>query len=197
MSYKVAIRPDGQDEVKVQVEPKNFKIEEDYESTGVLVEVEYAKARLATQDPDGYKAILAAWPTVDELVLYRRKVGEDSVEWEEVFSGTVNKLDTDDHLITIGGHMVAPVPPNPLTVDVVQDTSDPNRQTVLISADNDEQGAVTLAFGDGTQDGANPGDGVERTTHAFANPGTYTVVATDSDDAERTAQQVVTVPFPA
>lgn len=200
VSYKVAVLSDGQAEVEIKVDPKNFTIEKDWESEGVLVELEYAKARLATNDPDGYKAVLALWPTVDELVLYRRAENAETEEhpvWEEIFRGEVTKLDTDDHLITVGAKMPEQVPPNPLTVSVVRDPSDLDGLTVQVSADNDDQGPVILDFGDGTPTGHNEGDGATRTIHAYGQAGTYTVVATDEDDAQRTAQRVVTVPFTA
>lgn len=195
MSYKVAIRPDGLDEITIQVEPKNFLVETDYNGTGIVVEVEYAKARLVSHDPEGYKAVLAAWPSVDELVLYRRRVSEGSVEWEPIFAGAITKLDTDDHEITVGALMPDPVPADPLTVDVVRDPSDLDGMSVLISADNDGQGEVVVEFGDGTPTGHNPGDVATRTRHTYAQAGTYTVVVSDEDDETRTAQQVVEVPY--
>lgn len=195
MSYKVAIRPDGLDEVTIQVDPKNFLVETHYDGTGIVVEVEYAKARLVSHDPEGYKAVLAAWPSVDELVLYRRRVSEDSVEWEPIFAGAITKLDTDDHEITLGALMPDPAPANPLTVDVVRDPSNLDGMSVLVAADNDGQGEVVLDFGDGSPTGHNPGDGVTRTLHAYAEAGTYTVVATDEDDDGRSAHEVVTVPY--
>ena len=191
MSYKVAVRPDGLDEVPIQTDAKNFKIEEYYEG-GLLVELEYAKFKLLQWDPAGAKAILGAWPTVDELVLYRK---DESGEWGEIFAGTITKVDTDDHEVIIAAHMPdVPVPPNPLTISVQEDTDDPGRLTVLVTADNQGEGQVVLEFGDGAV-ALNPGDGTTGNQHAFAAAGTYTVKASSSSDPDRIAEQVVTVPF--
>lgn len=198
MCYKVAVRADGQDEVAVQVDPKNFKIEEHYEG-GILVELEYSKYKLGQFDPAGSKAILGAWPTVDELVLYRRgaEIPDSSEhEWDEVFSGLITKVDTDDHEVIVAAHMREEVPPNPLTVDVQEDTDDTTRMSVIVRADNDGAGAVTLDLGDGSEPVANAGDGAAGSQHQYAAAGTYTVTAkSDSDPEGRQATQVVTVPY--
>lgn len=202
MCYRVAVRPDGRDEVVVQVDPKNFLVEEHYEG-GVAVEVEYAKAKLAQHDSEGYQAILGAWPTVDELVLYRRgERVEDSTEyeWEEVFAGSVTKVDTDDHEVTIAGHMKDEgpgEPPNPLTVDVQEDTDDATRMSVIVRTDNDGEGEVRVDYGNGTEPVTNPGDGASGSQYQYPAAGTYTVTATDADDGGRQAIQVVTVPYGA
>ena len=196
MSYKVAIRPDGRDEVPVTVDAKNFKIEEHYEG-GLLAELEYSKYGLGQHDPTGSKAILGAWPGVDELVLYRRNYDAENSdeEWEEIFSGVVTKVDTDDHEVIIAAHMAeVPVPPNPLTVTVQEDTDDPARLTVLVTSDNDGLGQVVLEFGDGAA-AVNPGDGTSGNQHVFETAGTYTVKSTSGSDPERVATQVVTVPY--
>lgn len=192
MSYKVAVRPDGRDEVPVKVDVKNFKIEEHYEG-GICVELEYAKSRLLQWDPAGAKAVLGAWPTVDELVLYREGDGD---QYEEVFAGVVTKVDTDDHEVIIAAHMADVVPPNPLTVDVQEDTDDTTRMSVIVRTDNDGQGTVALSYGDGAT-ASNPGDGASGSQHVYASPGSYTVTATSDSDPARTALQTVTVPYTA
>lgn len=199
MCYKVAVRRDGQDDVLIKAEHKELSIEEHYEG-GVAVELTYNEGKLALYDPAGYKAIRGAWPTVDELVLHKHR--EDATdpddEWEEVFAGVVTKVVDGNGEITIGGHMKDEVPPNPLTVDVQEDTDDATRMSVIVRTDNDEQGTVTLDLGDGTTPVSNPGDGTSGSQHAFATPGTYTVTAkSDSDPEGRQATQVVTVPFTA
>lgn len=194
MSYRVAVRKEGQDEVVIQVDPKNFKIESDYEG-GLCVEVEYSKYRLLHGDPDGYDAITYAWPGDDELVLYRRVPDTDPEEWEEVFVGTVSKVDTDDHEIVIAARREGDVPTEPITIDVIEDTNDDTRRGVLVASDN-EGGAVVVDWGDGTPHGSNLGDGADRTAHQYASPGAYTITVYSSDVPARTASQDVTVPFP-
>lgn len=193
MSYKVAVRPDGQSEVPIHVDTKNFKIEKGYDG-GIDVELEYAKYRLLQGDPAGADAILGAWPTVDELVLYRKEEDEDQGEWAEIFAGVITKVDTDDHELVIAAHMDDTTPPTPLTVTVQEDTDDPARLTVLVTADNDGEGQVFLEFGDGS--GAiNVGDGTSGNQHAYTTPGSYVIKATSGSDAERVAEQSVTVPY--
>jgi PKD domain len=190
VSYKVGIRADGKEEVRVKTDAKNFKVEEHYEG-GILAELEFNKFKLTAYDKQGAEAILGAWPTVDELVLYRK---EDDGSWGEIFAGTVTKVDTDDTEVVIAAHMPEVVPPNPLTVAVQEDTDDASRFTVLVTADNDGEGTVALSFGDGsTATGAGDGSGANQ--HAYVSPGTYTVTATSNADPGRTASQVVVIPF--
>lgn len=199
MCYKLAVRADGQDDVTIKVDTKELTVEEHYEG-GVSVEALYSEGKLALYDPAGYKAIKHAWPTVDELVLFKEvdDPATPSEEWEEVFAGVVTKVVDGNGEITIAGHMKDEVPPNPLTVDVQEDTDDATRMSVIVRTDNDEQGAVTLDLGDGTTPVSNPGDGTSGSQHLFATPGTYTVTAkSDSDPEGRQATQVVTVPFTA
>lgn len=190
MSYKVGIRADGKDEVEVRTEHTNFRVEEYFEG-GVVAEVTWTRFKLVAWDKPGAEAVLGAWPTVDELVLYRQ---EDDGEWGEIFAGTVTKLDVDDREVVIAAHMPDAVPPNPLTLAVQEDTDDPSRFTVLVTADNDGEGTVALSFGDGsTATGAGDGSGANQ--HAYVSPGTYTVTATSNADPGRTASQVVVIPF--
>lgn len=190
MSYKVGIRPDGRDEIAVRAETKNFRVEEYFEG-GVLVELEFSRFKLTSWDKEGAEAIEGAWPTVDGLVLYRK---EDDGTWGEIFYGTITKVDFDSEEVIIAAHMPDVVPPNPLTLAVQEDTDDPSRFTVLVTADNDGQGPVDLSFGDGsTATGA--GDGAGANQHPYVSPGTYTVTATSKADPGRVASQVVVVPF--
>lgn len=190
MSYKVGIRADGKDEVTVRTEQKNFRVEEYFEG-GIVAEVTFSRFKLVAWDKAGSEAVLGVWPTVDQLVLYRK---EDDGEWGEIFAGTVTKLDADEHEVVIAAHMPDVFPPNPLTVAVQEDTDDPSRFTVLVTADNDGQGTVALSFGDGsTATGA--GDGAGANQHVYVSPGTYTVTATSNADPGRTASQVVVIPF--
>lgn len=199
MCYKVAVRADGQDDVLIQAEHKELSIEEHYEG-GVAVELTYNEGKLALYDPAGYKAIRGAWPTVDELVLLRRNEDAENSdeEWEEIFAGAVTKVVDGNGEITIAGHMKDEVPPNPLTVDVQEDTDDATRMSVIVASDNDGQGTVTLDLGDGSAPVSNAGDGASGNQHQYATAGTYTVTSkSDSDPEGRQATQVVTVPFTA
>lgn len=190
MSYKVAVRPDGKAAVPITVDASRFKIQEHYEG-GILLELTYRKGKLHQHDAAGLKALLGAWPTVDEVVLYRK---QDDGEWQEAFAGLVTAVDADEDEVEIAAHMVDVGPPNPLTVAVQEDTDDLSRFTVLVTADNDGEGTVALSFGDGsTATGAGDGSGANQ--HAYVSPGTYTVTATSNADPGRTASQVVVIPF--
>lgn len=198
MSYKVGVIRDGHDEVTIKIDNQNFRIEQDYDGDGLVVELEYSKAKLIALDPEGYHTLLKVWPSVDELALYRHSEADEagSEDWEQVFSGIVSKLDTDDHEITIAAHQAAIIAPNPITVDVIEDTADLTRLSVLVSSDNDGLGPVSVEWGDGTPDGHNIGDGAARSAHQYAAAGTYTVTATSDTDPDRNAIQVVTLPYP-
>lgn len=85
--------------------------------------------------------------------------------------------------------------PAPLTLSLAEDTTDANRLTVSFTVDNQGEGAVTVATGDGGTV-ASPGDGTP-VSYAYPTPGTYDVVVTDDDNATRTATDSVTVPYTA
>lgn len=114
VSYKVAVRKEDQDETVIKVEPSDFVVQEDMEETpGVMVDLEYCKAKLHMYDPEGYHALLAVWPHEAELVLYKRVSDGDDGEgaWEQVFAGAVTKVGTDDGEVTVAAHQKAePVP---------------------------------------------------------------------------------------
>lgn len=192
MSYKVAVRRDGQEDTPIKWEPKELTIEEHYEG-GLCVEATYYEGKLAMYDPEGYQAIKYAWPGEDVLVLLKENA-EDG--WDEVFAGTVTKVGDGAGELCIAAHEAAGPEPDPLALTVSQDTTDPNRLSVSVVADNHGAGEVSLSFGDGTATVSNPGDGTTLSGHAYAAGGTFTVVATDVDQPERTASQVVTVPYP-
>lgn len=196
--YKVVVRADGQEDVSIKVEHKELTIEQHYEGTGVCAEVLYSEGKLALYDPAGYKALKYAWPTVDELVLLRENHdAENSDEqWEEVFAGVVTKVVDGNGEITVAALMLDEVPPNPLTVDVQEDTDDATRMSVIVSSDNDGQGAVTIDYGNGSPTVSNPGDGASGSQYQYPSPGTYTITSTsDSDPEGRQATQVVTLPY--
>lgn len=202
MCYRVAVRKDGQDDVIIKVDPKDFTIEEDmHEPPGVEVKLEYSQSKLHRYDPTGYHALLDVWPHEAQIVLSKRDEGDQDGdgqdgEWMEVFAGDVTKIGTDDYDLCVAAHQAAAPIPDPLVLDVTQDTGDPDGLTVQVRAQNDGEGEVSIDFGDDTPTQVHPGDG-SALSHAYAAGGTYTVSATDTDQPDRTAQQVVTVPFPS
>lgn len=197
MCYKVLVRADGQDDVSIQVEPRELSIEQAYDGDGVCVEAVYSEGKLALYDPAGYRALKHAWPTVDELVLLRENPDAQTSDeqWDEVFAGVVTKVVDGAGEITIAGHMHDEVPPNPLTVVVQEDTDDTTRMSVLVTADNDGQGTVTVDYGNGAPTVSNPGDGASANHYQYPAAGTYTLTVTSDSDPERTATSVVEVPY--
>lgn len=82
----------------------------------------------------------------------------------------------------------------PLMVLTATETSEnPNSADLLVN--NFASGAVNVDWGDSTTAGTNPGDGTTVTAHEYGAAGTYTIVATDADDATRKGQVEVTIPF--
>lgn len=108
LGYRVAVRPEGRDEVVVKVEPRELRFRKHYE-IGVEAEVVYSSASLARFDQDAHLAVLALWPMADALVLYRRDEvdgqGEDD-GWVEAFVGAVTELNDVDGQVTVVGHML-------------------------------------------------------------------------------------------
>lgn len=196
MCYKVVVRRDGQEDVAIQVDAKELTIEQHYEGTGVCVDVLYSEGKLALYDPEGYKAIKYAWPTVDELVLLKRVEADDTNDaWEEVFAGVVTKVVDGNGEVGIAALMADEEPPNPLTVVVQEDTDDTTRMSVLVTSDNDGQGTVTVDYGNGAPTVTNPGDGTSASQYQYPTAGTYTLTVTSDSDPERTATSVVEVPY--
>ena len=83
--------------------------------------------------------------------------------------------------------------PGDMTLEVAEDATDTTHMTAKATVTNTGQGTTTLDFGDGTEvvEGPEEGD----VTHQYTQAGTYTVTATDADDAQRTATAEVVVPF--
>ena len=109
---------------------------------------------------------------------------------------TVTATDVDQPERTAQQSVSVPFPSDTLVITVTADASDPNRLTASVVADNKGAGEVSIGFGDGSPVAANPGDGVTATAHPYT-AGTYVITVTDVDQPERTAQQEITVPFPA
>lgn len=196
--YKVAVRADGQEDVVIQVDTRSLTVETAYDGDGIVVEADYSEGKLALYDPAGYKALKKAWPGVDELVLLRHRDDAENSdeEWEEIFAGVFTKVVDDAGEICVAAHMADVVPPNPLTVDVQEDTDDTTRMSVIVASNNDEQGPVTIDWGNGSPTASNPGDGASGSQYQYPSPGTYTITATsDSDPEGRVATQVVTLPY--
>lgn len=174
-----------------------------------------------TRDAAGYPTdATVVWSIADETVAtVVLDPGDDQKGW--VISGapgstvlTVSVTDVEPPLVATLAVDVVPagtatvqinagpaVPetdpePLPLTLSVVEDTTDPGRMTVSVSVNNQGEGPVTVDFGDGSPVQTNPGDS-SSLVYAYAVAGAYTVVATDDNNATRGASQLVTVPFTA
>ncbi|MFE7963447.1 PKD domain-containing protein [Streptomyces cellulosae] len=76
---------------------------------------------------------------------------------------------------------------------VVTATAGAELSTLDVVVDNGGHGAVTIDFGDGSEPVTNAGDNTEVSTHTYSGPGTYVVVVTDADEAERSEQVEVIV----
>lgn len=85
--------------------------------------------------------------------------------------------------------------PEPLTLTVTEDTTDTTRMTCSIVCDNKGEGPVTILVGHDGISLTNPGDGTTVTTHQYPAANTYTVTASDDDNATRFATSDVTVPY--
>lgn len=78
-----------------------------------------------------------------------------------------------------------------LTVDPAEGVIDQTAFEVVV--DNHGEGEVTIDWGDGSEAVTNPGDGSETSSHTYTEAGTYTITATDADNAGRSDAQEVTV----
>lgn len=108
---------------------------------------------------------------------------------------TVTATDADDSTRTANQQVTIPFGPQMPVVTVTQSTADTKKMTVSVTVDNHGLGTVTLDWGDGTATATNPGDGTAVTTHKYGNDGTYTITATDTDNATITATRQAVVPF--
>jgi len=78
-----------------------------------------------------------------------------------------------------------------LTVDPTEGVIDQTAFEVVV--DNHGEGEVTIDWGDGSEVATNPGDGSETSSHTYIEAGTFTITATDADNADRSDVQEVTV----
>jgi hypothetical protein len=184
--YKIAITAEDGTEIPVPVKPLSlgFGLEEEV----LYAEVSWCEEALKDY-PEAYAALLKAWPGQESLVAWRDE------EEEPVFTGLLSKVADGKDVLCLKASGDGGPGPQPLELTASEDAADPNRMTALIVANNGDQGAVTLDFGDGSPTESNPGDGSTETPHAYAEAGTYTVTGTDEDDPSITATVEVTVPF--
>lgn len=175
-----------------------------------------------TRDASGYPTdATVVWSVADELVAtVVLDEGNDQAGW--VISGapgstvlTVTVTDVEPPLvatlavdvvpagtatvqITAGPAVPETAPqPDALVVTVAEDTTDLTRMTVLVTADNKGEGAVTVQVGAEGVVLPNEGDNIGVTAYSYAEPGTYSITVTDDDNPTRTSTQAVTVPFTA
>jgi hypothetical protein len=86
-------------------------------------------------------------------------------------------------------------PPPPPTVTITEDLTDSDRMTVSMLVDNDDNGPVTIAWGQTPPlaNKTNPGDGTTATTQKYTQDGTWTVTITPDDGPP--VIQTVTLPY--
>lgn len=184
MIHKITLVREDLSEIELNTKPKELCL--DTEDEGLVFEVSWSPSELAN-DAEEYLAVKAAWPGREKVILADRND-------EVVFSGKVSGILFGKDEIGFKARQDTMVP-GAVTLDVVEDTADPNRRSVLITANNYGKGGVSIDFGDGTPGGTNSGDGSTTSSHAYTTDGTYTVTVTDVDEPERTATFEVTVPY--
>lgn len=187
MAYTIAIAHGAEDPVTVHATPSSFRVAADHDSNDV--KVCWCRDDLR-DDPDGYQAVINAWPSMDTV--YVSVTGDDD---DPIFTGVVTAVSWDHDKVCIeASDMEGPVEPVEMTVTA--DTADPTGRTARITVDNHGAGPVGVDFGDDAPNETNPGDDTAVTTHAY-DPGIFTIVATDADEPTRTVARVVTIPFPS
>lgn len=109
---------------------------------------------------------------------------------------TLTATDADNTAITATRQAVVPFDGGlALTVTAAESSpAGPDRRTVTATWDNQDQGPVTVTFG---ESGETPQSGPVAGTlnHTYAAAGTYTVTVTDVNNTARTQTAQVTVPF--
>lgn len=184
MIHKVTLVREDMSELVLDTKPQEICV--DTEDEGLHVEILWKASQLAN-DAEEYLAVKAVWPGREKLILADKND-------EVLFSGKISGFLYNAEEIGLKARQDSMVP-GAVTLDVVEDTADPNRSSVLITANNYGKGGLSIDFGDGTPGGTNSGDGTTTTSHAYTTPGTYTVTVTDVDEPERTATFEVTVPY--
>lgn len=184
MISKITLVREDQSEVEINTKPAEVCV--DTEDEGLVFEVSWDPVQLAN-DAEEYLAVKSVWPGKDKVLLADKN-------GEVIFSGKVSGFVHSSEEIGLKAKQDTMVP-GAVTLDVVEDTADPNRRSVLITANNYGKGGLSVDFGDSTPGGTNNGDGTTTTSHAYTTDGTYTVTVTDVDEPERTATYEVKIPF--
>jgi hypothetical protein len=184
MIQKIVFVREDESEVEINTKPREVRV--DTEDEGLVLEVTWNPVQLA-DDAEEYLAVRGAWPGTGKVILYDRN-------GQMIFKGTVSGFSQGPDEIGLKARQDSMVP-GAVSLDVIEDTADVTRMSVLISANNYGKGGLAVDFGDGTPGGTNNGDGTTTTSHLFAAAGTYTVTVTDVDEPERSATYEVIVPF--
>ena len=184
MIQKITLVREDASEVEINTKPKDLYM--DTEDEGLVFSVTWNPVQLA-DDAEEYLAVRAAWPGKEKLVLADKNN-------QTVFIGKISGFVQGPDEVGLKARQDSLVP-GAVTVDVVEDTADATRMSVLITANNYGKGGLSVDFGDGTPGGFSSGDGTTTTPHLFAAAGTYTVTVTDVDEPERTSSFEVTVPY--
>lgn len=106
---------------------------------------------------------------------------------------TIKASDADEPSRVIETEVTVPFTQAKPVITVTEDASNTDRMGVLVAVDNHGEGPVRLEFGEG-EPVENPGDGTT-SAHTYSTAGTYTIKATDLDNAALTSSEQVTVPF--
>lgn len=181
MSYEIRVVSSGES-VLVTAPVEKFKIDSEYGETEVCIT--WSRGDLG-DDPEGRDALKAAWIGRDKITL--------TAEGAEVpvFEGVLTSQSWCEDEFTVEAAEEAEVPADPIEIRVLVDTTAPNLDRVLVTVDNFGEGAVSLDFGDGSETVNNPGDGFNVSQHSYDSTGNFVIVATDTDQPDRTAQHVV------
>ena len=183
MSYEIRVVSSGES-VLVTAPVEKFKINSEYGETEVCIT--WSRGDLG-DDPEGRDALKAAWVGRDKITL--------SAEGAQVpvFEGVLSAQGWCEDEFFVEATEEADVPADPIEIRALVDTTAPNLDRVLVTVDNFGEGEVTIDFGDGSETVTNPGDGFNVSAHSYNTTGNFVVVATDTDQPDRTAQRVVNI----
>lgn len=134
------------------------------------------------------------WGDGTSQLVGQTQAGNAQHAYTAVGSYTVRVIDESD--ASRQESEVVTIPFGPV-LTLTEDVADVDSRTVIATVDNAGKGSVTINWGEtGAPTPTNAGNATEESTHKYAAGGTYTVTATDTDDATRTVSKQVTVPFP-
>ena len=181
MSYEIRVVSSGES-VLVTAPVEKFKINSEYGETEVCIT--WSRGDLG-DDPEGRDALKAAWVGHDTITL--------TIEGSEVpvFDGTITSQSWDEDDFNIQASEGEEVPADPIEIRALVDTTAPNGDRVLVTVNNFGEGDVSVDFGDGSATVNNNGNGFDVSAHSYDATGNFVIVATDTDQPERTAQHVV------